>query len=208
MVNKATLRPEFEDTILRVVNNPWDFGLETGDRAHVIVHFYYDAYSGKSTEWDIVSVVEEIPVLPITARDEIDADSYDMLFTGLADYELYDRYVHAAWVWENRLNVNVAYKGVPETAEFAMSVRGVSNDTIDVNVLARTAESSDTAKTRLLTFDLNGIGNHLTNEEKMAVKEYETLKFRLHFKVKDGIEGSYKILSYPVTRGDIENALR
>ncbi len=203
MVNKATLRPEFEDTIYRVTNNPWDFGLETGDRAHVIMHYYFDAYSGRSTQWDIVRVVEEIPILPVTNRDSIDTFSYDMPFAGVNTYELYDRYLHPAWVWNNRLNVNVVYKAVPENTQFAMTVRGVSNDTINMHLLAKSEQLSDTARTKLLTFDLNNIGRLLTNDEKVAIKGYDRLKFRIHLNYKDA-EGKLHDNSFSVMYGDIE----
>ena len=206
-VNKAALRPEFEDTLYRMTNEPWEFGLETGDRAHVLLHYKYDAFNGKGVEWEVFKVIEEIPTLNLTPREEIDADTCDMPFSGLTPYELYDSYMRPEWVWNNMINVNVVYKAVAEKTRFAMTVRGVSNDTISLNLLAKTEQPSDTARTRLLTFDLNNIGSLLTDEERIAINGYERMKFRVHLKYKDK-EGKLHDNVFPIVVGDIANPVR
>ncbi|MBO7230273.1 MAG: hypothetical protein J6V20_02545 [Bacteroidaceae bacterium] len=205
--NKATLRPEFEDTLYRMNNKPWDFGLETGDRAHVLLHYTFDAYNGKGVEWEIVNVVEEIPTLSLSPREEIDSSVYDMPFDGYTYYELYDSYMRPEWVWNNMINVNVKYKAVAEKTQFVMAVRGVSNDTINLNLFAKTEQLSDTARTKLLTFDLNDIGSLLTDEEKVAINGYERMKFRVHLKYKDKT-GKLHDNSFPIMVGDIANPAR
>ena len=42
-VNKAALRPEFEDTLYRMTNEPWEFGLDTVMRRKItrVGHNYY-----------------------------------------------------------------------------------------------------------------------------------------------------------------------
>lgn len=206
-VNKATLQPEFEDTLYRVTNHPNDFGLETGDRAHILLHYYFDAYSGKQTEWDIVQVIEKIPTLDISPRESIDTASYDLPFSGLDMYELYGAYVRPEWVWNNRINVNVKYNAVPEKTHFAMTVCGISNDTIKLNLLAKTEQTCDSVRTKLLSYDLNNISDLLTDDEKSAVNGYEKLKFRVYLKYKD-IEGKLHNNSFPIIVGDIANPLR
>ena len=82
--------------------------------------------------------------------------------------------------------------------------RGVSNDTINLNLLAKTEQPSDTARTRLLTFDLNNIGSLLTDEERVAINGYERMKFRVYLKYKDK-EGKLHDNVFPIVVGDIAN---
>jgi hypothetical protein len=205
-VNKATLKPEFEDTLYRVSNNPWDFGLETGDRAHILLHFYYDAYSGKKPDWEITEVYEIIPTRTIVARDSFDTTGYDLPFTSRTPYEVSDHYLHADWIWENRLNVNMTFKAVPDSTQFAMVFDGVSGDTVRLNLMAKTMRPSGKKVSKLLTYDLNGIADMLTDTEKGKLKNYETLKVRVNAQYLD-MKDSVFNYSFNVRNGEFVNPL-
>ncbi len=204
-VNKATLQPEFEDTLYRVINHPNDFGLETGDRAHILLHYYFDAYSGKKPEWDIVSVVEKIPTLDIAPREDVDASSYDLPLD-IYEYELLQSYQWPIWIWENRLNVNVRFGSVAEKTDFVMSLRGIENDTVRLNLLAKTTAPSDTLYTKLLSYDLNKINTLFTEEEKNSLQDYEKLIFRIYLKNKDA-NGNMCEEKWGVMKGQFVNPL-
>lgn len=204
-VNKATLQPEFEDTLYRVINHPNDFGLETGDRAHILLHYYFDAYSGKKPEWDIVSVVEKIPTLDIAPREDVDASSYDLPLD-IYEYELLQSYQWPIWIWENRLNVNVRFGSVAEKTDFVMSLRGIENDTVRLNLLAKTTAPSDTLYTKLLSYDLNNINTLFTEEEKNSLQDYEKLIFRIYLKNKDA-NGNMCEEKWGVMKGQFVNPL-
>lgn len=204
-VNKATLQPEFEDTLYRVINHPNDFGLETGDRAHILLHYYFDAYSGKKPEWDIVSVVEKIPTLDIAPREDVDASSYDLPLD-IYEYELLQSYQWPIWIWDNRLNVNVRFGSVAEKTDFVMSLRGIENDTVRLNLLAKTTAPSDTLYTKLLSYDLNKINTLFTEEEKNSLQDYEKLIFRIYLKNKDA-NGNMCEEKWGVMKGQFVNPL-
>lgn len=205
-VNKATLMPEFEDSLIRLVNDPADFDLKTGDRAHILLYYYYDAYSGKKPEWKIEQVVEKIPTLSMVARDSIDVDSFDMAFSGLYGYELLGAYTSSQWIWNNCLNVNVTHRGIPEKTQFAMTLNGIVNDTIKLNLLGKTEEKGDTIRTKLLTYDLTNIGDLLTDSEKESLDEYDKLKFRVYLKYEDA-KGDTHNYSFPISLGEFINPL-
>lgn len=204
-VDKHTLRPEFEDTLYRINNfDEFSSELATGDRAHILLYYYQDYYSAKGRLWKINRIVEKIPTMALTAREDIDADTCDMPFTGLPYYELYGRHARPEWIWKNKLNVNVSFKSVVDSTMFAMKLRGVSNDTLHMNLLAKSYRPSDKKYSKLLTFDLNGIDTLLTKEEKSALKNYEKLKFRVHLKYENEKEQVVD-MSFPVMAGDIDN---
>ena len=179
-VNKHTLRPEFEDTTY-MMQNMASYPLQTGDRARIVIKYHYDAYSGKLPEWNIVQVVEKIPTRPLTAQDTLMYADFTTPFTALNYYELTDRYCHPMWIWNDCQNINITYKGVEEDAEFAMLVRGVEKDTLELELLAKANTIGEVQTTKLLTFDLKTVGDFLTKEQKESVAGIDSLITRIYF---------------------------
>ncbi|MBQ8336198.1 MAG: hypothetical protein IJY44_01550 [Bacteroidaceae bacterium] len=206
-VDKYALRPEFADTFYRISNfSDFTDQLKDGDRAHVLLYFYRDFYSSKGREWKIINVVEKIPTLEVTPRKNIDADTCDMPFTGITPYELSSRYLWPTWLWKSKLNVNVSFKSVAADTKLAMEVRNVVNDTVHMNLLGKSYAASDSVHTKLLTFDLTGIEGLLTSEEAASLKEYEKLKFMMHYKhvtKKDSVFDN----AVPVYYGEFSNPM-
>lgn len=203
-VKKSAAVPEFEDTAFYVKNID-EYGLVTGDRVHMGLHYYYDAYSGKKGEWNIVKMVRKIPVRSIVARENIETSEYDMPFEGLVFYELFDSYLWPDWIWENRLNINVGFKAPAEKTQIEMVMHGVANDTIKLHLVAKSDENSNIATTQLLTYNLEDIPSLLTEEEKDGLKEYEKLNFRIYYKLKDG--DKLKDTNFTIKRGEFKNPL-
>lgn len=179
-VNKHTLRPEFEDTTY-MMQNMASYPLQTGDRARIIIKYYYDAYSGKLPEWNIVNVVEKIPTRSITAQDSAMCADFTTPFTAINYYELMDRFCNPLWVWNDCQNINITYKGVEEGAEFAMVVRGVADDCLELQLLAKANTIGEVETTKLLTFDLKNVGDFLSKEQKDSVAGIDSLRTRIYF---------------------------
>ena len=74
-VNKATVAPEFSDTML-FVRNMEEYDLKTGDRAMLLLHYYYDAFSGKAAQWNIREILKRIPVYPLSSYADVDTVAY------------------------------------------------------------------------------------------------------------------------------------
>lgn len=207
-VDKHTLRPEFEDTLFRMSNfEEFAHELSTGDRAHILLYYYHDHYSSMAPDWKIVEVIEKIPTLQLASRDEIDLAAYDMPFTGLAYYETSSAYIDPVWLWKDKLNVNAVFRSDADKTEFAMSVKEVKNDTLHMNLLARTTMPSSKDTTKLLTFDLTDIGSMLTADEKASLRVYDKLKFRVHLKYIDN-KGTVKDNKFDVLRGEFVNPMK
>ena len=178
MVNgNATLTPELGDTILRVSNFS-SYDLEPGDRACICLHYHFDAYNSKNCELKIADVMEKIETLELDPRENTADESYDLPI-GVYDYNLCKPY---AWVCNNRVNVNALFKAKPAATDFVMSLAGVKQDTLLLNLRAKTTAPSDTAFTKLLSYSLDGIGNMLTDEEKAGLQGHEKLKLRVQMK--------------------------
>lgn len=206
-VNKHTLQPEFEDTLYRIKNfDSFADTLKTGDRAHILVHYFYDAYSGRGAEWNIVRVIEKIPTDTLAARDVNETD-FNLPLSGIMEYELLSKYLYPAWVRNNRLNVNVLLKAVPDSTDFAMTVREVKSDTVSMNLYANTSKATTTKVSKLLTFDLKNIADMFTETEKSNLAKYENLKFRVHFRYRDDKDSLFNYRS-PVITGNMANPLR
>lgn len=201
------LAPEFEDTLYRV-NNVGDFGkfgLEPGDRAHLILHYYFDAYNGKGGELNIYSNVEEIATLPIMPRGSVDANDYEMPL-GLYSYELLYANTYPTWIWDNRLNINVSFAAKPSATDFVMALRGVEKDTVRLDILAKTTLPSDTVNSKLLSYDIKNITEMFTDEEKSALREYEKLTFRIYRKNKK-VTGELYDVACGIYAGEYVNPL-
>ena len=67
-----TLTPEFEDTLL-TVSNFSSFDLTPGERVCLYMHQHFDAYDSRANKLEIVQIVERIPTLYLTPREEVDA---------------------------------------------------------------------------------------------------------------------------------------
>ena len=109
-VNKNKLYPEFSDSSI-IVPNVDKFGLETGHRAHLVLRNYYDYSTMKAPKWEIATLVDVIPTLPLQVLDSADAAGYNTVFTTLNSYELMDRFVQPVWVWNKLQNINVSFIG-------------------------------------------------------------------------------------------------
>ena len=195
-VNKATVAPEFSDTFF-FVNNIDDYDLKTGERAFIVMDYYYDAYSGKAGAWNIKSVKEKVPVYPLSLRSDIDESAYATPITGLrAVGYFYDKLY--TWVWKERQNISVEYRGVKEGALYAMAVRGVTEDgCVEFDLFINAEESNETVSV-LLTFDISNVADLLTDEQKALLPENGDIKTKIYAKRKKGdtvvawpIDGNY-----------------
>ena len=183
-VNKHTVSPEFKDTSY-MMSNMDEHPLQTGDRARMILRYYFDAYSGRMPQWTIHKVVETIPTRDIVAKSEIDSAAFVTPFVGLDYYELMDRYYNPVWVWKNRLNMNIIYKGVADDAEFAMAVRGISDGLVELELYAKAKSVGEVTTTKLLTFDLADVEGLILPEQQALVSDVDSLKTKIYFKLLD-----------------------
>lgn len=201
------LAPEFEDTLYRVNNiSEFDkFGLEPGDRAHLILHYYFDAYSAKGAELNVYSTLEEIATLPIVPRDSVDAGDYGLPL-GIYPYELLYANTYPTWIWDNRLNINVSFAAKPAGTDFVMALRGVEKDTVRLDILAKTTLPSDTVNSKLLSYDIKNITEMFTDEERSALREYEKLTFKIYRKNKK-VTGELYDVACGIYAGEYVNPL-
>lgn len=179
-VNKATVQPEFSDTAY-FVENMDKFGLKTGDRARMVLHFYHDAYSGLRPSWNISQLIEVIPTRELSAMDSTLLASY-ITPLDLDYYETSDRYLQPVWLWNNRQNINVKFKGVADGADFKLMVRGVSNDCVEFDLVAKVNSTNSVVNKKLLTFDLSQVGSLLSNEQKQQLAAKDSLRTMVYFK--------------------------
>lgn len=195
-----TLTPEFSDSLISV-SNIGEFDLQPGDRVYLTLYYYNDLYNPKKNELKIYNVIEKIPTLSIAEHDSVNAADYDLL---LRPYGYY--FQPSMWVWNNRLNVNVLFASKPEDADFAMSLRGVKNDTVNFDLLAKTTVPLDTACTKLLSYDLNNFETLFTDEEKAGLRTHEKLKFSVFMNNKNS-KDSIVEYRWDVVTGEFVNPL-
>lgn len=179
-VNKSTVTPEFGDSVL-VVSNLLEQGLEDGTRAHITLRYYFDYQTMTKPELKVFQVVSVIPTLPLTAIGSVDTTDYATPFSKLHQYEFIDRYVQPVWIWKNRLNINISYFGIKDNAEFVMSVVGVNEDCVELDLRAKAKRSGMVTTTKLLAFDLSNFADFLTDEQKASLKGKEKLRTRIYF---------------------------
>ena len=177
-VNKHTVSPEFSDSVV------------TGDRVHMTLRYYFDISTMKMPLWEISHVTRKIETLPLTAPAGIDSAEYDAVFNKLHDYELADRYVKPVWIWKNRQNIIISYFGVEEGASFAMAVRGISNDCLELDLYAKAKSNNEHTTTTLLAFDLSKAGDFLSEEQKNSIADIDSLRTRIYFNRK--VDGEVK----------------
>lgn len=216
-VNKHTVTPEYSDTSYMVTNMD-SYALKTGDRARMILRYYYDAYSGKMPEWSIYSIDEVIPTRPLLSADAVDTTAYSTPITALVYYEFMDRFVSPVWIWKNRQNLNVSYNGIKERTEFAMIVRGISEDVdavgnskrycLDLELRAKSHLNTGVKTTQLLTFDLANVGDFLTAEQKRLVAGVDSLHTKIYLKRLERVEDVETVRDIYIMGGSFANPLK
>lgn len=177
-VNKATVAPEFSDTFI-FVRNIDNYDLKTGDRAFLKLHYFYDAYSGKAPEWNITEIIEMVPVRRLSAVADVDTSAYLTPLTGLQPVDFFNDFYAVTWLRKNLQNVSVKYKGVSDGAGYAMTVRGVKDGYVELNLYID-AEESDKETTDFLTFDIADVKDFLSEEEKAQLGD--TIKTKIYTK--------------------------
>lgn len=188
-VNKHTVSPEFSDSVIRISNMD-KYPFVTGDRVHMTLRYYFDISTMKMPLWEISHVTRKIETLPLTAPAGIDSAEYDAAFNKLHDYELADRYVKPVWIWKNRQNINISYFGVEEGASFAMAVRGINGDCLELDLYAKAKSNNEHTTTTLLAFDLSKAGDFLSEEQKKSIAGIDSLRTRIYFNRK--VDGEVK----------------
>lgn len=200
--NGNVLVPEFYGDSSVYVDNIKDFDLQAGDRVTLILHYHFDAYNTKENYLKIMELVEKIPTLSMSPRDGAEDVAYGLPL-GVMDYLYYKPHM---WVWNNRLNVNVLFDANPETTEFKLTLRGIANDTVTMNLLAKADEPLEKKSAKLLSYDLADLPGMFSDDEKVALKSYEKLKFRVYMKEKDK-DGKLLDRPYTVVTGEYANPL-
>lgn len=184
MVNKSRIEPEFSDSTFMFVKNVDEFGLKTGDRVVLKMTATYDLYSETEPLWTILDVKKRIPVYPLSA--EIDTAAYKTPIVALEPVDFFNQFAALTWVWKNKQNINVVYNGVEETASFAMTVRGVKDGYVELNLYVD-ADEQEKSTTTLLTFDISDIKDFLTPEQVAQLPEGEVVKTRIYpMRMKNG----------------------
>ena len=200
-VNKHKVRPEFQDSLLTIYNMD-KYGLETGHRARMVLKYYFDYSTMAYPKWEIAELIDVIPTLPLQAKDAVNAEEYNTLFTSLNYYELMDRYLQPVWVWNGLQNINIEYKGLKDNAQFAMTVRGIGVDETDeknvcveFDLYAKAQQSGNVKSSKLLTFDISNVADFLTDEQKSRIAGIDSLKTRIFLKSEvDGVVKETNIL--------------
>ena len=180
-VNKATVQPEFGDTTI-FIRNMDSYDLETGDRAFLMLHYYYDAYSGKAPEWNITRIIKRVPVRPLSVPVDVDTAAYVTPVTGLQSLNFFNDFEAKTWIWKGKQNINIKYRGVEEDASFAMTVRGVKDGYVEFDLFVN-AKESDTEIATLLTFDISNVADFLSDEEKALLPvEIDSIQAKIYAK--------------------------
>lgn len=198
-VNKATVAPEFSDTMF-FVRNIEDYDLKTGDRALLLLHYEYDAYNGKAAQWTIEEVLKRIPVYPLSLKSDINTDAYTTPITGLQPLNFFNAFKTTSWVWKGKQNLSIKYMGVEESASFALAVRGVNNGSVEMELFVD-AEESDKEVATLLTFDISNIADFLSDADKASLpSNIDDIKTTVYvMRMSDG-----EPKEFPIKRDDIK----
>ena len=196
-VNKATVAPEFSDTMF-FVRNIDEYELETGDRALLLLHYYYDAYSGKAPQWNIRELIKKIPVYSLSRKSEIDTAAYVTPVTGLQPLNFFGDFETCSWVWKEKQNVCIKYNGVEKDASFAMAVRGVKDGCVELDLFVD-ARESDAETVSLLTFDISDIEDYLSDEERTSLNDSIVTKIYLK-RMKNGVLEDWAIPGNDIRR--------
>jgi hypothetical protein len=84
-----------------------------------------------------------------------------------------------SWVWKDKQNICIKYKGVEEGASFALAVRGVKDGYIELELFVD-AQESEKETTTLLTFNIADIKDYLSNEDKAQLSD--SIKTKIYTK--------------------------
>ena len=177
-VNKSRIEPEFSDSTYMFAKNVDEFELETGDRAFMRLTCTYNLYSETQPLWTILDVKKKIPVYPLSA--EIDTAAYATPIVALKPVDFFNEFTALTWVWREKQNISIVYKGVEAGASFAMTVRGVNDGYVELDLFVD-ADEREKETTTLLTFDISNIKEFLTDEQKAQLPAGE-LKTRIYTK--------------------------
>lgn len=165
-VNKSRIEPEFSDSTFFFAKNVEQFGLKTGDRAIMKMVCTYNLYSETTPLWTIVDVKKRIPVYPLSA--DIDTAAYTTPVIALDPVDFFNEFTALTWVWNKKQNISIVYKGVEEDASYAMTVRGVRDGYVQLDLFVNAKEGTADVKT-LLTFDISNIADFLSDADKSAL---------------------------------------
>ena len=179
-VNKHAVVAEDGDSLIDI-NNMENTNYKTGDRAYMILRYYYDYNVMTRPHCDIYYAGEVIPTRSLSAKDSIDAGEYAAPIDSLHRYDFLDRSVSPVWVMKNRQNMNISYYGTKENASFAMTVCGIDEDCIELDLHAKAPRNGDERNKILLSFDISNIGDFLTDEQKDSLSSKETLRTKISF---------------------------
>lgn len=180
-VNKHKVQAEFSDSLIAVANMDESmarYGFESGDRARMVLRYYYNANTMKVPQWSIAEFYEVIPTLPLSAS--VDTALYNTPFNMLHMIDFMDRYANPVWTWKNRQNINISYFGAENDASFAMTVAGVDGEYIDLNLYAKAKRVGNATCVELLTFDMSDL-SMLSDEQRASVAGMDSLKTRISF---------------------------
>ena len=187
-VNKSRIEPEFSDSTYLFAKNVDQFGLETGDRAFLKMTCTYNLYSETEPLWTILDVVEKVPVYPLSA--DVDTAAFDTPITFLEPITFFDQFTALTWVWKGKQNISIVYNGVEESASYAMTVRGMNDGCVELDLFVSAKESTAEVK-KLLTFDISNIADFLNDEEKAQLpSNLDDIKTRIYIRRMEG--GSLK----------------
>lgn len=163
-VDRNFVRPELVDTFYKIENMA-DFDLKSGDRAYLTVAYEFDNYLGPGTaKYRIKSVEGILPILGLTAAEDIDATTYSSPISGLHKILINTEAASAMWFWKKFLNVNVGYSCNGEEGDFKLSPVGLSGDTLCFALNAK-IEDGEEYMTSLLSFDISAAVNMLSTED-------------------------------------------
>lgn len=165
-VNKSRIEPEFSDSSFLFAKNVDQFGLETGDRAFLKLTCTYNLYSEATPMWTIVDVKKRVPVYPLSA--DIDTAAYTTPVVALEPVDFFNEFTASTWVWNKKQNISIEYKGVEDGASYAMTVRGVNDGYVELDLFVNAKEST-ASTTALLTFDISNIADFLSDSEKASL---------------------------------------
>ena len=165
-VNKSRIEPEFSDSTFLFAKNVDQFGLKTGDRAFMSLTCTYNLYSQETPLWTILDVKKKVPVYPLSA--DIDTALYTTPVIALDPVDFFNEFTALTWVWNKKQNISIVYKGVEEDASYAMTVRGVRDGYVELDLFVNAKEGTADVKT-LLTFDISNIADFLRDSEKASL---------------------------------------
>ena len=127
--------------------------------------------------------------------DDVNAKDYSSSIIGFQPVNFFNEYEALTWVWKDKQNISIKYKGVEEETSFALAARGVKDDCVVLELFVN-AKESDEVSTTLLTFDISNIKDFLSDDEKALLSD--SIKTKIYYKRMnngelkgDEIDGNY-----------------